>query len=73
MLQELLSQEASLSSDVTPGLWQGGEMARVLVSLGDGTDDSIAASPQKLSFVLVVVAKRNPARKLKPEEHTNTS
>lgn len=66
MLQELFSQEAALSSDVTPGPWQGGEMARVLVSLGDGTDDGVSASPQKLSFVLVVLAKRNTAGKLKP-------
>lgn len=41
-------------------------MAHVLVSLGDGTDDSISASPQKLSFVLVVYAKRNTTRELKP-------
>lgn len=62
---QLLSQEAARSWGVTPGPWQGGEMARVLVSLGDGTDDGVPASPQKLSFVLVVLAKRNAARKLK--------
>jgi len=54
LLQELSSQEAARSSDVTPGLWWRGEMAHVLVSPGDGLDDSISARPQKLSFVLVV-------------------
>lgn len=54
LLQELLSQEAAVSSDVPPGLCWGGEMAPVLVSLVDGTDDSVSASPRKLSFVLVV-------------------
>lgn len=54
LLQELLSQEAALGSDVPPGHCWGGDMAPVLVSLGDGTDDSVSASPHKLSFVLVV-------------------
>lgn len=37
-----------------PGLWQEGEMAPVLACMGGGMGDSIPASPQKPSFVLVV-------------------
>lgn len=54
LLQELLSQEAALSSALMPGLWRGGEMAHVLASMGDGMGDSIPASRFKPSFVLVL-------------------
>lgn len=50
----LLSHEAPLSPDVMPGLCWRGEMAHALASVGDGTGNSVSASPPKPSFVLGV-------------------